>query len=103
VDVSEECRGELFGIGHHEGAMAVRLQDAVGSIQELRCGLGNRASSAPGGEAHWLVGIGIEDKEGLRDFDGLGLMVFAVAAHLTLAGAAHAMGIDGQEVTAKMP
>jgi hypothetical protein len=46
--------------------MAVWLQDTVGSIKELRCGLGNRARSAPSGEAHWLVGIGIEDKEGLR-------------------------------------
>jgi hypothetical protein len=83
--------------------MAVWLQDTVGSIKELRCGLGNRARSAPSGEAHWLVGIGIEDKEGLRDFGGLGLMVFAMSAHLTLAGAAHAMGIDGQEVPATMP
>ena len=83
--------------------MAVWLQDTVGSIQEFRGGLGNRARRTAGGEAHWLVGIRIEDKEGLRDFGGLGLIVFAVAAHLTLAVTAHAMGIDGQEVTAKMP
>jgi len=83
--------------------MAVRFQDTVGSIKELRCGLGNGARSAPGGEAHRLVGISIEDKEGLRDFGGLGLIIFAMSAHLTLAVAAHTMGIDGQEVTAKMP
>jgi len=36
--------------------------------------LGNRARSTAGGEAHWLVGISIEDKEGLRNFGGLGLI-----------------------------
>ena len=65
--------------------------------------MGNRARSAPGGEAHGLVGIGIEDKEGLRDFGGLGLIIFAMSAHLTLAVAAHTMGSDGQEGPAKMP
>jgi len=83
--------------------MAVWFQDTVGSIKEFRCGLGHRARSTAGSEAHWLVGISIEAKEGLRDFGGLGHIVLAVAAPLTLAVAAHAMGIDGQEVTTKMP
>src|SRR5215471_7286559 len=93
----------MCGIGYDSGVMAVWLQDMGGEIKELRCGLGNRARRPTGGEAHWLVGISIEDKAGVRDLGGLGLIGFAVAAHLTLAVAAHAMGIDGQEVTAKMP
>src|SRR5215468_5861609 len=76
---------------------------AGGPIKERRCGLGNRARRTPGGEAHGLVGSSIEDKAGVRDFGGLGLMVFAVAAPRTLAVAAHAMGSAGQEVTAQMP
>jgi hypothetical protein len=103
VNVIEECRGEMFGIGYHEGAMGVRLQATVGEIKERRCGLGNGPRSGPGRAAHGLVGISIEDKEGLRDFGGLGLLILAMSAQLTLAVAAHAMGIDGQEVTEKMP
>ena len=93
----------MCGLGHHEGAMAVGRQDTGGSSQEFRGGLGHRARRTAGGEAPWLVGLRLEDKEGVRDFGGLGLSVFAVAAHRTLAVTAHAMGIDGQEVTAHRP
>ena len=103
MDVIAECRGERCGIGYDEGGMAVWLQDRGGSIKERRCGLGNRARRTPGGEAHGLVGSSIEDKAGVRDLGGLGLMGFAVAAPRTLAVAAHAMGSAGQEVTAQMP
>lgn len=65
--------------------------------------LGHGSGRGPGCEAHRLVRIGIEDKEGLGDFGGLGFMVLSMPAHLSLAVTAHAMGIDGQEVTAEMP
>jgi hypothetical protein len=43
-----------------------------------------------------LVGVGVEHEEGLGDVRGAFALVVAVAAHVPLAEAAHAMGIDGQ-------
>jgi hypothetical protein len=65
--------------------------------------LGNGPGRGPGREAHRLVRIGIEDKEGLSDFGGLGIVLLAMSAHLPFAVAAHAMGIDGEEFAAEMP
>jgi len=65
--------------------------------------LGNGPGRGPGREAHWLVRIGIEDKEGLGDRGGLGLIVLSMSSHLPFAVAAHALGIDGPEVAAEMP
>ena len=65
--------------------------------------MGHGSGRGPGCEAHRLVRIGIEDKEGLGDFGGFGFIVLSMPAHLSLAVTAHAMGIDGQEVAAEMP
>ena len=90
-------------IGHNERSMVVRLEDMAGSIKECRCGLGNGPGRGPGREAHRLVRIGIEDKEGVSDLGGLGIILLAMPAHLPFAVAVHAMGIDGQECAAEMP
>jgi len=64
VDIVEECSREMFCIGHNERSMCVRLEDSAGSIKECRRCLGNGPRSCRGREAHGLVRIGIEDKEG---------------------------------------
>ena len=83
--------------------MVVRLEEMAGSSKECRGGLGNGPGRCPGREAHRLVRIGIEDKEGVSDLGGLGIILLAMPAPLPFAGAAPARWIDGQEGAAAMP
>lgn len=103
VDVVEECNREMFCIGNNSRSLLVSLEDVAGSIQEFRCDLSHGPGRCPSSEAHRLVRIGIKDKEGLRDLGGLRIIILSMPAHLPFAVAAHAMGIDGQEVAAEMP
>jgi hypothetical protein len=48
------------------------------------------------------MGVGIEGEEGLCDLDRARPLVVAVAAHLPLAVAAGAMGVDGQPISRKI-
>ncbi len=48
------------------------------------------------------MGVGIDGEEGLGHFGRFRVIIIALARHLPLAGAADAMGIDGQESSGKM-
>ena len=48
------------------------------------------------------MGVGVQHEEGLRDFGRACGFVVAVAAHVALAEAADAMGIDGQDPALKI-
>ena len=103
MDAVEEFSREMFGIGHNDRSMFVRLEDTAGPIKECRCSLGNGLRRGPGREAYRRVRIGIEDKEDLSDLVGLGSIIPSMPAHLTFAVATHVMGINGQELVAEMP
>ena len=104
ANVLEQLCGEVLAIGQYQGRRvgALRVENGGGHIEQLGCGLGDRARRGGGGEAQWLMGIRIQSKEGLRYLGRLGIGVFVVAAHLAFAVAADAVGVDGEKLATEI-
>ena len=93
---------EVLAIGHQQRTLADGVENGLGQLQQLRSGLGHGTGGTGAGKTDRLAGLGVQAKEGLRDFDCLEAGIIPKADHLALAGAVETMGIDGQESAGKM-
>lgn len=97
VDVGDQFTGEVFRVGNDERLPGCWVQDALGQVDQFRCGCDNAARCRGGGETDGLMRIGIEYPEGLRHLGWLGSGILDAFAHVTFAVTACAVGINSQQ------
>jgi hypothetical protein len=99
LDMIEHLDCEMLCIGDHECVSWLWVEDRCGQSEALigpfRRGARRRAS----GEPDRLVSIGIEDEECLGHLPGSLGRRHAAAPHVPLAGAEHAVWVQGQKAS----
>ena len=101
----EDFLAIVFLVGEDQGLVGRRRsrpQNFGGHVQELGAGLDNGLGRGTEAKADGLAGVTIEQEEGLGHFGGFLFGAETVSAHLALAVAGHAVGVQRQERAGKM-
>src|SRR4029077_2026239 len=101
LDPVQELDGEVFRIGQDQCLAGLGIEDVTGQLQQFqRCGGGSARRSARG-ETDGLARVDVEHEKSLSDLGGP-LPITAMDAHVALAEAAYAMGIESQQPPCEM-
>lgn len=98
MDLVEQFRREMFGIGEDQGVTFFGVEDIGGQVEQFRGRLSHRSGGGGEEEANRLVSVGIQGEEGLGHLGGSIAVVVSMTAHLAFTVTAHAMGIDSQQL-----
>jgi hypothetical protein len=97
VHMVDQFHGQVFIVGGHQYARSDGIEDAGGQLQEIGCGLVDRACGGADRATEGLLCITIQTEKHLHRFGGLGAFIHLPQADVPAGVAARPMGVDEQE------